>query len=319
MATEDKKISQMTEVTTADASAMIPIVQGGANRKVTKANLLKGKADAFTLSPDLAMSAARELSVTDKAKRQLFDDKWISACGVYGTVDHSHYENGVSRPYYLNELWLTYEEALDVVKYSKLTETESQSRVAWYGHSLSRTLLPIVMYGNGIPTDVKQCFIFSRTLETIRFHREYALDILCATEFLQCFYYCDKLKKVFGTINLEIGPKTMGAFYRCYALESVSIQNLKTDISFGDSPLLSLASLQYLVTNAANTTKITVTVHPNVYAKLTGSTTADSDRGITPEAAAIAAALPAAELAQWTQLASDASAKDISFATPKQN
>ena len=64
--------------------------------------------------------------------------------------------------------------------------------------------------------------------------------------------------------------------------------------------------MQYLVTNAANTSSITVTVHPDVYAKLTGDTTN-----------AAAAALTAEELAQWQQLVTDATSKNINFATPE--
>ena len=64
--------------------------------------------------------------------------------------------------------------------------------------------------------------------------------------------------------------------------------------------------MQYLVTNAANTSPITVTVHPDVYAKLTGDTTN-----------AAAAALTSDELAQWTALVTTANSKNISFATPE--
>ncbi|MDY4811201.1 MAG: hypothetical protein SO168_03950, partial [Muribaculaceae bacterium] len=67
---------------------------------------------------------------------------------------------------------------------------------------------------------------------------------------------------------------------------------------------LSLSSLEYMVSRAVNTQAITVTVHPDVYAKLTGDTTN-----------AAAAALSADELAQWQSLVSAAAAKNISFAT----
>ena len=47
------------------------------------------------------------------------------------------------------------------------------------------------------------------------------------------------------------------------------MQGLKKDVSFADSPKISLESLQYLVDNAGNGSTITVTVHPDTYAKLT--------------------------------------------------
>ena len=57
-------------------------------------------------------------------------------------------------------------------------------------------------------------------------------------------------------------------FRNCLALVNVNINSINTSISFSNSPLLSLESLQYLITNAANTSAITVTVHADVYAKI---------------------------------------------------
>ena len=59
-----------------------------------------------------------------------------------------------------------------------------------------------------------------------------------------------------------------------------------------DSPLISLESLQYLITNAANTSPITVTVHADVYAKIQDETNAD-----------------------WHALIASAQEKNITFAT----
>ena len=81
---------------------------------------------------------------------------------------------------------------------------------------------------------------------------------------------------------------------------------IKKSFDVRTSPLLTFSTMQYLVTNAANTSPITVTVHPDVYAKLTGDTTN-----------AAAAALTSDELAQWTALATTANSKNISFATPE--
>lgn len=65
------------------------------------------------------------------------------------------------------------------------------------------------------------------------------------------------------------------------------------------------SSVNYLVANAANTSTITITVHADVYAKLTGDTTN-----------AAAAALTEEEAAAWRQVLADANAKNISFACP---
>lgn len=75
-------------------------------------------------------------------------------------------------------------------------------------------------------------------------------------------------------------------------LETFKIKNLKVSISLAGCPKLSLESLQYLVTNAANTSPITVTVHANVYAKLTDETNTE-----------------------WNSLLSKAQEKNIQFVT----
>lgn len=105
------------------------------------------------------------------------------------------------------------------------------------------------------------------------------------------------------TLNVTNAKMVTEAFVYC-KIREVRLKGLKSNISFHYSNILSLASLQYLVANAANTTAITVTVHADVYAKLTGDTTN-----------AAVAALTGEELAAWQQVLADAVAKNISFAT----
>lgn len=106
------------------------------------------------------------------------------------------------------------------------------------------------------------------------------------------FYNCKKLRKVISTINLDKVNSVYNMFYSCAALEDVSIQNLSSNISFVNSPLISLASLQYLINNAANTSAITVTVHADVFAKINDETNTE-----------------------WHALLAAAEAKQITFAT----
>ena len=50
----------------------------------------------------------------------------------------------------------------------------------------------------------------------------------------------------------------------------MKIRKLKQGFELTQAPNLSLESMQYLINNAANTTPITIEVHPSMYAKLTG-------------------------------------------------
>lgn len=109
------------------------------------------------------------------------------------------------------------------------------------------------------------------------------------------FIQCDKLRKILTIINLNnyrIDTPITTMFQGCILLEYVRIQKIKQSISFSDSPLLSLESLQYLITNATNTSAITVTVHADVYAKI-------QDESQT----------------EWHALIEAAAAKQITFAT----
>jgi hypothetical protein len=58
------KISEMTELATAPDNAVIPIVSGGVNYKITKANLL---ADAYDITAFAASSATLEIGATATA------------------------------------------------------------------------------------------------------------------------------------------------------------------------------------------------------------------------------------------------------------
>lgn len=107
------------------------------------------------------------------------------------------------------------------------------------------------------------------------------------------FLSCSKLKTIRGSIkfNSTITNYTL-MFGECALLETVKCNGIVASISFSDSPLLSLESLQYLITNAANTSAITVTVHADVYAKIQDETQAD-----------------------WHALVAAAQEKQITFAT----
>ena len=100
--------------------------------------------------------------------------------------------------------------------------------------------------------------------------------------------YCSNLKKIIGYIECSVAV----SFLRTPLLEEIRFKNMVRNFGIKDSPLISLESLQYLITNAANTSPITVTVHADVYAKIQDETNAD-----------------------WHALIASAQEKNITFAT----
>lgn len=77
------------------------------------------------------------------------------------------------------------------------------------------------------------------------------------------FFECEKLRRVIGKLNLQYTTPTE-MFKLCFLLEDINIENLKTNISFADSPLLSKESLLYMIENCAEGVSFTITLHPDV-------------------------------------------------------
>lgn len=100
--------------------------------------------------------------------------------------------------------------------------------------------------------------------------------------------YCSNLKEIIGYIECPVAVN----FLSTPLLEEIRFKNIVRNFGIKDSPLISLESLQYLITNAANTSPITVTVHADVYDKIQDETNAE-----------------------WHALLAAAEAKQITFAT----
>ena len=129
------------------------------------------------------------------------------------------------------------------------------------------------------------------------------------------FVNCSNLRTVLGYIKMDYCNSVRGMFTGCPSLRTVKLSALKINISFADSPLLYYSSLKYLVDNASNTTAITVTVHADVYAKLTRTYEGSVMTKIQQEANETGQDITT--LAQsWASLSSVAAGKNISFAEP---
>ena len=108
-------------------------------------------------------------------------------------------------------------------------------------------------------------------------------------------YNCKKLRKFIGVLDLNyVTTGTMtGGTNSMVELQELNMRRLKVNCTiFEKTPVLSLGSLSFLVDNASNTSAITVTVHSEVYAKLTDPANAD-----------------------WYAVNTAAQAKNIAFAT----
>ena len=166
-----------------------------------------------------------------------------------------------------------------------------------YVSSIARTNIPLLSSNRGsfggqsVGINFSYAFNSCIFMESIKFGIGNSQTIY-ASNITGIFYNCQKLKSINGILSIVGAANNTTAFYNCLSLETISLKNLKTSISFKQSPLLSLESLQYLITNAANTSSITVTVHADVYDKI-------QDEGQV----------------DWHALIETAAAKQITFAT----
>lgn len=190
---------------------------------------------------------------------KLFVDMWNTACGAYGTY------NAETGYFELNGLTdITYEEAVGIYSYYRPYKlTNLGFEFVRYPY---RAVLPIYLASSTIP--IGQSFQSSAQLEVIVFQMYYTYKVSLGN----CNYAfdgCVKLREIKGILNFASATNTGSAFWSCQSLENIQIFNLKSNVDFKHSPKLSYASFEYMITNAANTSTITITVHPDVYAKLT--------------------------------------------------
>lgn len=284
MATRGKKISEQTLAASLDGNEIIPFAKNGADGAVKASKIkewiepdlskldslptateldaaLTAKQDKLVNSADVTVGEDDKLNVTEEAKRKAFIDQWNTAC-TSGAIRYGSY-NEKTGYFELNGLTdISYEQALDI---NRQSEIYSDSNV--FGLYTSRTLYPIRSNATGYTTVSFYAKFVSSALEAIRFSYPPTLRAYAASMFANC----SKLRVIHGVLTLASPNQNhvAGMFRLCSELREVQLKSLQTSISFSDSPLLSLDSISYMVTNAANTSPITITLHPDAYARLT--------------------------------------------------
>ncbi len=241
---------------------------------------------------------------------QSFIDLWNNACIDPLTKRAVGRYNESTGYFELNGLTdITYQQAMDIYRYTSPPVYSSDNVSISYGRALFRTNLPPNASHYWI--DTNRLFAGNTVLEVARLPRYYS-DGTHFTEFCRdIFAECHSLREITEVIvapqNKSNTRTWYGTFSGCFELETVRIKNLYGNISFAHSPLISSDSISYLVENrtTAHTDVITVTVHADTFAKLTGDTTNPAVAALTPS-----------ELAQWQQILTAATEKNISFTTP---
>ena len=220
--------------------------------------------------------AAAQVKAWDAARPGAF----VDLCRSYG-VDYDE----STRLFLLNGLTITEAQMRAIVAAGVMTNSDLRAR---YAYTAIRTHLPQQIHVSaekGLHT-----FRGCKNLEAVN------ASMLIPDTF--CFNGCAKLRSV-----SVYSPNVNNAVYAdtwagCVALETLKVQAVYArSIWLGDSPLISIASLNGIIDKAqAGVAASTFTVHPDVYAKMLGDPETDRENG-------------------WTSLPERAAAKNITFTT----
>lgn len=308
--TTNEQSRQQAETARAEAEAQ------RASEFATWHDEITSKQGALSVSEDLSLSADNELSLTDSAKRAVFNDMFNSEGNICNRLHDSRPvsakydpENApdASHPYWCNKIWLTYEEAMDAYNH-RLTPSASPAGAIRQCGPL-RTVICSLHTIWGEKLDFSRTFRLLSKLEVARLSTN-DLQGVWVSNMQGAFEDCLKLKEIMPAIidDTDSSFSWHTAFLRCAELESFQIKELRHNLNLKWSPKLSLATMQYLVDNASTAITaekpVVVTVHADVFAKLTGDTTNEA-----------AAALTDDEKTAWAAVLTAATSKYISFAT----
>ena len=188
-------------------------------------------------------------------------DLYISAGAVYNEQTGFYELNGLTD--------ITEEEMRVIYKYAGTPQVKGA-----FAYSKARTNLPMPGMYNG-PV-YGSMFYACPNLEVVYLGNKQSSptsydEPFAYSEGDNCFYLCQKLKKIYGRIYQRNTWVLM--FGECPALEEVRIAELYSSIQLYWSPNLSKESVQYMITNAnppsgAAVGSITITLHPTAYARL---------------------------------------------------
>ena len=275
---------------------------------------LTAKQDKLVNSADITVGEDDKLTVTDAAVKKAFIKRWENLSTIYNNTLHGIYNEETDL---FTVVWDTkYPESKKYQPYFTYTQAMAAldaitGPVLGYDSLARRT--PANLPPIGYPTGSGPRFTMADA-ESILYNYYIKTLILsavgpCSVTRTMILTSARELQAIIGEVVIGTNNENPISFSSAAPafpkLEYFHI-TIKKSFDVRTSPLLTFSTMQYLVTNAANTSPITVTVHPDVYAKLTGDTTN-----------AAAAALTSDELAQWAALVTTANSKNISFATPE--
>lgn len=195
--------------------------------------------------------------------------------------------------YEMNELTdLTENDCIKMYAYYKPNAIMTSYSGMWQGASI-RTNFPIPS-----PDNPYEWTFAYRACNYLVIAKPSGNKTLLVKTFNTALENCNKLRKVLTIIRCFNNGTNIN--FNLPLLEYYKIQAIQANARL-ISPKINYESVRYWIDNAANTSAITITVHPTTYGYLTGTIEPTEQVGGTTE--------------EWQQIVTDAQAKQISFAT----
>lgn len=197
-----------------------------------------------------------------------FRDYWNMLCGQILTAQDKSYGgyDYATDTYTLNGLTLTEAEARRIALYADKSIINSDTDSRFSGNA-ERTVLPILIMGRATGRSMQRAFGYDSKKEVLTF-RHGQNDTRCVSDIREAFAGNTSLKSIDG-LRLAHGAQTSYAFWHCYALETLQLYNLDSDLDLGDCSELTIDSVMFILARSAAATKRTLTLHNKVYSQLT--------------------------------------------------
>ncbi len=218
---------------------------------------LATKQDVLTVTDDLELTAGGVLSVAERAKREVFIDQWVAAGGIWNEATGYFELNGITD--------ISWQEAMKIYSLYPLCQTGITVRTSMFTGLDVRTLFPMTIL------DWANCvamFKFMSRVKVIVFDGR----AVYGQTWARAFDGCENLEVIKGDILMQSATGAGGSggmFTGCKALREVWLINLSDSISLYASAMLSYDSIDYMVSHAANTKPITITLHVDAFARCT--------------------------------------------------
>lgn len=232
------------------------------DNKVDKVELdkaLTAKQDKLVNSDDVTIGIDSKLTVTDLAKKKEFIDQCKAEGAVYNSVTGYFELNGLTD--------ITTEQMRQIMPYLVLGRATGSIDYCFQ----KARIRTITIYSEGDVYNPKAMdwAFYGATVETIAFKNlTHSYVVPSSMGFM--LRACHWLHTVYGAINMRgISSGTIDIAMGAEKLKNIQLMSLRTSITFAGNPLLSLESITYMVENAINTDPITITLHPDAYARLT--------------------------------------------------